>query len=138
VVDYLLGRIALQRNDGAAARKAFEAALAKEPGYFAATASLAALDVVDGRAEAAGARFEAVVKHEPNHPQARLALAELATRRGAEPAEVTKALADNVKANPIDAGAHLALIDHYAKAGESPRLWPPPRPALQPCPTTPS
>jgi len=119
VVDYLRGRIALQRNDGAAARKAFEAALAKEPGYFAATASLAALDVVDGRAEAAGARFEAVVKHEPNHPQARLALAELATRRGAEPAEVTKALADNVKANPMDAGAHLALIDHYAKAGES-------------------
>ena len=119
VADYLRGRIALQRNDGPGARKAFEAALAKEPGYFAATASLAALDVVDGQSDAAKGRFDAVLKQDPNHPQARLALAELAARRGASNTEVTKSLTDTLQANPADPGAHLALIDHLVKAGES-------------------
>ena len=119
VADYLRGRIALQRNDGPTARKAFEAALAKEPAYFAATASLAALDVVDGQADAAKQRFDAVLKQDPTHPQARLALAELAARRGASSAEVTKSLIDTLNANPADPGAHLALIDHLAKAGEA-------------------
>ena len=119
VADYLRGRIALQRNDTGAARKAFEAALAKEPGYFAATASLAALDVVDGQPAAAQARFDAVVKQTPNHPQARLALVELATRRGASGAEVTQALQDNLAVNATDPGAHVAYIDQLAQAGQA-------------------
>ncbi len=115
--DYLRGRVALQRDDPAAARKHFEAALAKQADYFPALSRLAALDAREGRADAARARLEAALQSAPDNSQALMMLAALGERAGADPQEVGALLQDAVKAQPADARARAALIDHQLATG---------------------
>lgn len=110
---HLRGQVLLQRRDGPGARQAFEEALTRDASYFPAVAALAALDLRDQQPDAARARLEAFVKSRPRSAQARLALAELAARGGANREAVTALLEEGIKANPGDPGLRLALVDHH-------------------------
>ncbi len=109
--DQLRGRIALQTRDTAAARRHFEAALARNADYLPALAGLAALDLADKQPAAAKARFEAVLQRHPRNTGAMLALAELTARVGGTPAEVGKWLNAAVAADPEDTTARMLQVD---------------------------
>ena len=106
------GQILALKGDRAGARQAFEQALVLEPGYFAAIAALAALDLQAGQPDVARQRLLAVLKAQPGNARAMLALAELAQRQGAPRAEVRKQLEAAVKAAPLDLDARVALVTH--------------------------
>ena len=76
----LKGIAYLGKNDEVTARACFERALVLRPGYFAAAANLAQLDVKAGKIQAAKRRFDAVLAHDKNSLPAMLALADLALR----------------------------------------------------------
>lgn len=107
----LRGRTLLAKKDIAGARKNFERALAIDPSYFPAVASLAGLDMADNKPDEAKKRFEAVLTREPRNSQALLALAELAARSGATKGEVSKLIGKAVSASPTEVLPHLLLID---------------------------
>ena len=99
------------KNDVNGARKSFERALALDPHYFPAVASLAGLDFTEKKPEVAKKRFEAVLAQDPKNGQAWLALAELAARTGAAKAEIAKLIGNAVAANPTEVKPRLLLID---------------------------
>ena len=99
------------KKDMVGARKNFERALAIDPNYFPAVASLAGLDLADNKPDEAKRRFEAVLSRNPKSSQALLALAELAARSGAAKEEVSKLIGNAVSANPTEAMLRLLLID---------------------------
>jgi putative PEP-CTERM system TPR-repeat lipoprotein len=107
----LRGRVLALRKDNAGARRAYEAALAKDPAYFTALAALAALDVADRKPDDARQRFDAHLKAYPKSWQAKLALAELDARAGAAPAAVLATLREAVKLNPAEPRPHMVLIN---------------------------
>ncbi len=111
--EQLRGRIALQRNDAATARKHFDLALAKNPDFMPALAGLAALDLAEKQPAAAKQRFEGVLQRNPKNTGAMMALAEISARSGAKPEEIAGLLDGAVKADPSDITPHLLLIDHY-------------------------
>lgn len=111
----LRGRTLIAKQDIAGARKSFERALEIDPSFYPAVASLAALDFADKKPENAKKRFEAVLAKNPKHPQALLALAELAARSGAAPGEVVKLIGNAVAANPTEATPRLLLIDFHLR-----------------------
>jgi putative PEP-CTERM system TPR-repeat lipoprotein len=117
--DFLRGRIALEKRDPADARKSFEAALAKEPAFFQAVASLAALDLGEGKPDAARGRFEAVLQRDPANVNARMALAQIAVHSGATKEIVAKLIEGAIKANPAAPGPRAALVDLYMTAGDT-------------------
>ena len=121
--DQLRGRIALQRNDPAAARRHFEKAVATSPDFMPALAGLATLDLSEKQPAAARTRFEAVLARNPKHAGAMLALAEIGARSGAKPAETTDWLDKAVKADPADPTSRLLLIDQLIAINQ-------PKPAL--------
>ena len=108
----LRGAAYLGLRDTANARASFERALALDSAYFPAAANLAALDMADKKPQAAQQRFETILKAEPGHLRAMLALAELRARSGAAKPEVTEMLANAVRRNPSEATAHLALVNN--------------------------
>ena len=115
----LRGRIQLAQKDTAAARKSFEQALKIDPSYFAAAASLAAMDQADKKPEDAKKRFESLLSKNPKNGQALLALAELAASQGAGKDEVAALLNKAIDANPTDIAPRLRLIDLYLGAGDN-------------------
>jgi putative PEP-CTERM system TPR-repeat lipoprotein len=110
-VQELRGRVLVARTDYAAARGAFEQALRSDPSLFAATSSLAALDVLDGKPDVARKRFEDSVKADPRNFYAQMALAAQRERDGAPLEEVKQILADAIKHSPGQADPRLQLID---------------------------
>ena len=117
--DQLRGRIALQRQDAAAARQAFEAALQKDADYMPALSGLAVLDLAQKQPAAAKARFDKLLERQPGHTGALLAQAELAARGGAKPEEVTAWLERAVKAAPADGLPRRMLVDHLSGSGQT-------------------
>lgn len=111
----LRGRIHLARKDTAAARKSFERALQIDPNFFAAAATLAAMDLADKKPDDAKKRFEALLAKNPKNGAALLALAQLAAVGGAGKDEVSALLTKAVDANPNDAAPRLLLIDHLLR-----------------------
>ena len=107
----LRGRIQLAQKDNAAARKSFERALEIDPNFFAAAASLAAMDLADKKPDDAKKRFETLLAKNPKNGPALLALAQLAAVNGAGKDEVAALLSKAVDANPTDAAPRLLLID---------------------------
>ena len=114
----LRGRTLLAKKDEAAARVAFERALAIDPTFFPAAASLAGLDMTDKKPADAKKRFDAVLAKDPNNSQALLAVAELAAKSGAANAEVAALIGKAVDANPIESGPRLLLVEFYLKGKE--------------------
>lgn len=116
---HLRGRALLVRNDVAGARKAFERALEIDANYFAATAALSVLDVVDSKPAAAQTRLEAEVKRNPKNTQAWLALAELRARDGGTNQQVVELLNKAVDASPTDKAPRLALIEQHLRQNDA-------------------
>jgi putative PEP-CTERM system TPR-repeat lipoprotein len=117
--DMLRGQIQRNQRNWAAARTSFEAALAKEPGHLPAVSALAAVDLAEGKPDAARQRLDAMAKADPGNPRVRILLAELAARTGAAPAEVARLLGEAVKANAGVPQGHLALVTHLLTAGDT-------------------
>lgn len=115
---HLKAQVLVQKNDLAGARQALDAALAKEPTYLPSVTALAALDLAEKKPEAAKQRFKALLERDPKNSAAMLALADLAQRTKAPSSEVVGHLQQAVDANPQDAVARLALIDHHVARGD--------------------
>lgn len=111
--DQLRGQVLVHKRDLAAARSAFEQAVAKDAGYFPAVAALARLDVADQQPDTAKARFEALLKRNPRNGPAHLALAALGLRSGAGRDAVAAQLETGIRASPDDASLRLALVSHH-------------------------
>lgn len=112
---HIRGNIFRAKQDIPDARKSFERALEVSPAYFAAAASLAALDMTDQRPEEAKKRFESILKADPKSVQALLALAELKSRQGGGVDEVAGLIQRAVAANPSEAGPRVALVSWWLK-----------------------
>ena len=112
----LRGRVQLAQKDNTAARKSFERALAIDPNFFAAAASLAAIDVADNKPEDAKKRFEALLAKDPKNGQALLALAQLAANQKASREEIASLLGKAIDANPTDASPRLMLIELHMRS----------------------
>ncbi len=115
----LRGRVLLLKKDATGARRSFETALAKDPTYFPAVASLAAIDLADGKPEVARQRFEAQLKAQPKSYQAKLAIAELEARTGATAATVAATLKEATRINPSEPMPHLMLINRLIGSGDA-------------------
>lgn len=115
----LRGQVLLQKKDAAGARKSFEAALSRDPAYFPAVSSLAALDAREGRPAEAGQRFESVIKANPRNVQALVALAELRAKTGATKEDVASILERAIAADPASPIPRALLVDHWLGHGAS-------------------
>jgi len=107
--------VQLAQKDNAAARTSFERALSIDPNYFAAAASLAALDLADKKPDEAKKRFEALLAKNPKNGQALLALAQLAANQGAGKEEIAGLLGKAIEANPTELAPRLLLIDLHLR-----------------------
>jgi putative PEP-CTERM system TPR-repeat lipoprotein len=114
----LRGRVLLLKRDVPGATLSFQAALAKDPTYFPAVASLAAIDLSTGKPDEARKRFEALLKAQPKSYQAKLALAELEARIGSPPATVMALLREAAKLNPSEPVPHLTLVNRLIADGD--------------------
>ncbi len=108
----LKGRILLQAGDKDGARKSFEQSLLKDRLYFPAVASLAAMDMTEKKPEVARQRFEALLKVDNHHVQARFAIAELLIRMSAPKEEVLRSLDDAIRVDPTEARPRVVLINY--------------------------
>ena len=114
----LRGAVLLAKGDAAGARRSFERALALDPAYFPAAASLARLDLADKKPEDAKKRFEDVLAKEPKNAQALLAIAALRAQSGGSTDEVAALIAKAVAAAPANPTPRLALISHLLRSKE--------------------
>lgn len=105
------GRVHLARQDPAAARAAFEAALKLDPGLYGAVVKLAFLDVQEGKRQQAIDRLQRTISADPKNWMAMVSLAEMKARNGDSVAEVQKLLADAVATSPLSPEPRLRLID---------------------------
>lgn len=113
VVFNLRGNTLAIKGDLKGAKENFERALGLNPGYFPAAASLARMDLMEKKPDAARQRFEAVLAKDPKNISALLAIAELRLRSGAKPEEVSDILARAIAASPDDPAPRVALITMY-------------------------
>ncbi|WP_367847331.1 XrtA/PEP-CTERM system TPR-repeat protein PrsT [Rhodoferax sp. WC2427] len=111
----LRGKIQISQNDYVNARKNFEKAVAINPTYFPAIASLAGLDVFEKKPEDAKKRLEALLVKEPKNNQALLALAELRARLGGTKEEIAESINKAIAANPSEVGPRILLVDFYLR-----------------------
>lgn len=110
------GRVQLSMRNAPAARKSFERAVAIDKNYFPAHASLAALDVAEGKPDSAVKRLEAVLRDNPKNAEAALALTRFKARSGASDEDIAELLTNAISANPTDAGLRLELVERHLKA----------------------
>lgn len=115
----LRARTLLTKMDVSGARKSFEKALAINPGFFPAAASLAALDIAEKKPEDARKRFEAILAADPKNIQAILALAELRAAAGGTPEEVANLIVKAVAASPTEVTPRIALIQYHLKSKDT-------------------
>ncbi len=113
----LRGEVAVAAGDAAGAREHFEKALQKQSDLQSAIDSLARLDELEKKPEAALARYRAQVARNPSNAYARVAMARIRARMQAPQSEVTGLLVDAVKSDPRSAVAHEALIRQYQSVG---------------------
>ncbi len=119
VAPELRARVHLARKDAPAVRKAYEESLARQADYMPAVNGISALDLVEGKGDAAKARFLAVIKANPRNVEAYLSLAELEARTGAGKDAVARRIGEAVAANPADSAPRRALIEHHRRAGDT-------------------
>ena len=115
----LRARTLLGKKDIPGARQSFEKALAINPAFFPAAASLAALDLAEKKPEDARKRFDSVLAADPKNMQAMLALAELRAAAGGTTEEVAGLINKAVTTNPTEIAPRLALIQYYLNKNEA-------------------
>lgn len=118
--DTLRGNVFLGKNDFSSARKRFERALAIDPAFFPAVASLAQLDIRDNKPEVAQKRFERILDKDRRNLQATMALAELAALRNQEK-EYLSWLDKAVKDHPTAIPPRAALVRHHLVRKDFPK-----------------
>ena len=111
MVETLRGRLHLAQGETGKARLAFEAALAATPTYYAAVASLAALDTQDKRFDAAKQRFVDLLKVDPGNVRSLMWLAGLSAAQEGGLSEAVGYLKQAVRARPSDPTPRLMWID---------------------------
>ena len=116
VVQNLLGAVLLAIPDRAAARKAFEAAVAVEPTFVAALFNLGQMGLDAGDLAEAESRFKEIIALDPRSASALQGLADIASARGDDIAAV-KALERAIAADPTDRRAYVRLVDLHLAAG---------------------
>lgn len=109
----------LAKKDVPGARRSYEKAIAINPTFFPAVASLARLDLADKKPGDAQKRFETVLAADPKNVQALLALAELNMATNGKAGEATDLIAKAVTAAPTEIAPRVILIQHYLKNNES-------------------
>lgn len=112
--ELLRGRVYLAQSDRINARKSLEAAVAKEPGSFAAVAAIATLDVTEGDLATAQARYETLLKSQPAASVASMAhraLAGIKHSAGAPKADIVAEARAAVKADRNSVPAWVTLVD---------------------------
>jgi putative PEP-CTERM system TPR-repeat lipoprotein len=111
----LRGQVELSRRNLAGARQSFERAHKIDPLYFPAIASLATLDVREGKPEAARKRFDDLLAADPKNVQAMLAIADLRSQAGASKEELAALLGNAIKVNPTLAPPRVLLIELHLR-----------------------
>lgn len=114
----LRGRVLALKKDLAGAAASFNKALEKDPNYFPAVASLAALDLAANTPDKARERFDAYLKANPKSFQAKMAMAELQARTGAPNATVITSLREAAKMSPGERTPHLVLIRRLIESND--------------------
>ncbi len=114
----LRGQIQLRQKEPAQARKSFELALSRDPGFVPAAVLLADLDLDDGQPGAARERLEAIIKRDSRNMMAHLALVRLVQRSGGSKDEVMRLLGAAVAADAAAEAPRLALVDFLLSGGE--------------------
>lgn len=117
----LRGVVYFAKRDLAKARENFEKALEIQPDYVSAAASLATLDIQEGKLQAARDRYDRLLEKNPKNEQLLLASAQLLMLSGATDDQVRSALDKDVSAVPTSTVLRLARINydlqrHDAKA----------------------
>ena len=108
IVRNLKGSASVGKKDYAAARRAFEEALAIDASYFPAAANLAQLDLLEKNFVAARKRYDAVLERDPKSTQAMLAVAELLMRMPGQAEESIRWVEQARQLQPND--PQMALI----------------------------
>jgi len=116
----LKGAAQLGKEDRAAAKQAFEAALKLQPEFLPAHLNLAQLDLMDGNTVAAEARYRKVLSYDEGNLKALLALAALAERDGQTEA-TGKWLKQAHELHPEAVQPALLLAQHYLQQNEATR-----------------
>lgn len=119
LADLLRARIALQSRDTPSARRAFEAALAKDSALLPALTGLGELDIAEKQPARAVERLRLALKQNPASIPLRVALADFVGRTGGAKAEVVKLMTEAIKGRPDDAGIRCALIDYALALGDN-------------------
>ena len=109
----LRGRLQLQLGNIEEARRNFERAIAIDPLFIPAAASLAEIDFKEKKPESAKKRFQAVLAVDPKNLSALLAMAKIREQEGASPSEVAALLANAGKLNPTESKPRLLLVNHF-------------------------
>lgn len=113
------GDIALRNKDAAAAQSNYEKALAEDPAYFPAVASLARLDVAAKKLDAATVRLEKYLAKEPGSVNALVMLIELKKRQGANSDSLLEMIAKAAKANAADPAPRLLQVEFLLSRNDS-------------------
>lgn len=113
------GRLLAQQGDLPSAKAAFERALQLHKHYFPAIEGMLALDLREGRPEAARKRLEALLKDDPKSARARHALVLVDERMGAPESQLIEGLREASRLDPTLAAPRLALVERLLLAGEA-------------------
>lgn len=116
----LKGAALLGKQDHAAARQAFEAALMLQPEFLPAHLNLAQLDLMDGNREAAEARYRKVLSYDEGNTKALLALAAMAEQDG-QVEKTAQWLKQAYALHPEAIQPALLLVQHYLQQKEANR-----------------
>jgi putative PEP-CTERM system TPR-repeat lipoprotein len=110
-----LGSVLVLRKSLPDARAAFAKALELNATYMPAVASLAQLDLQDGKTAEARARFEAVLNKDPKNVAALLGQAAVMERTKAPSSEIATVLQRAIAAQPDVPAPRLALVDLHLR-----------------------
>lgn len=116
---FVRGVIYMAKRDFANARASFDKAVAAQANFFPAVYNLALLDVLDGKANDARKRYEALLAKEPKNEQVLLGLAELGAMSGGSAADMKSALDRAIAANPDSPRPRLALVAYQLKTRDA-------------------
>lgn len=118
--DYYEGAVLVAKRDLAAGRRAFEAALKKDPKFHAARFALARVSVAEGDRDKAMAQIAKVLEAEPGNQRAILDMAELQTA-GGKLDDAIATLDKARRADPKAVNVRLRLVDAYLAKKEGER-----------------